>query len=360
MSNRTGSWILGCLESLADNLLLREYSHSSVSRPEGEIKFNHVKQGSHATETVDDMKLDNEQQQRAFHKSQSAPQLFHVLHGALEKENLYDQKESCDISQQKRSTTHQARTKPKTKYFCKAKKASPVRHTKKRAEKYFRRQGMSKQRSRYLLQSINLKKLSPFSFPHHDDDSMSAATGHSATSSSACIYDGNSARHAPTTLIYDRNSHLNAYQFTKSFSREPKQGTAQEYVIGYAHPPPTSCSPLSKVHMEDAGDAQQRKSQDMEGHDVNHNALNIFNDFSSSNHTSRSHDINGDDNDNLHNHLVLILSSSGTKDTIAAHALLLPIIHILTSYRAHRLANEQCCDVTKYNMSFITMHNLLL
>jgi hypothetical protein len=38
----------------------------------------------------------------------------------------------------------------------------------------------------------------------------------------------------------------------------------------------------------------------------------------------------------LQNHLVIVLSSCGTHESISAHALLLPIIHLLTAYRVHR------------------------
>jgi hypothetical protein len=335
-----GSFVLGTLESLRGNLLLGEHSHSSATggHDDAESDASAGSMGKRCHSTRD------ERLQPAvagvlhtgMSRSGSVPLLSVLAPAFPGGSSLHDvetldsinpteprcRKTSADQSQRSGQTGtfkgpfwHHPAKKLK-----KALRSSPAQ------KKRLRKHVPNKHRSRHLIKSVKLKKLSPFSFLHHDDDGMSVATGRSTASTSGHNYGLSTlpSSYAKNSHFDDRNNRLHSFQFTKSFSNGHNMTLdhPSDYVVGYAHPDTLQEEQDRKPKEAKASPKSKNGSSDDE--------LSSFNDMSSSDHSG------GDSRQELHSHLMLILSSSGTKETISAHALLLPIIHILKAYRSHR------------------------
>lgn len=316
----SGSLVLGSLESIADNLLLREISHDdSVPIIDHQVGKSDAGHGHrHDSDTADDSKFyqDDKHSQQGLPNIHSAPQF-----------NTATQQGASNVSGQPRCNNVK---KPRLRTVHYKKKPT----TKKRSRKHV----ISKRRSHHLIKSINLTKLSPFSSPYHDDDGMSAATGRSVTSASV---QSNEPSIGSSLEQYDRNRHLHSNHYGKSFSsgHDARKGVTQNYVVGYAYPAVAS-APAKITQSQNVPDNLANCKH--WGENDENLELSSFNDIDSSDHVS-------DGYDGFDNHLVLILSSSGTKETISAHALMLPIIHILTRYRAHRFAYLPILTIMLYH-----------
>ena len=275
-----GSCAIGSLESLSNNLLLREISHSSMS------SCHDAEEGGHhgcdnSAKSDKDLKFYQDEHSLKEGMSITTPLSNSSFTSVLGCNKDNDRRWGMNKKQENKS------------------------HAKNTRKKRF----AGKNRSRHLIKSVNLKKLSPFSFPIHDDDGMSVATGHSVTSTSIPGYEP-----VACSSLAHQNRNTRHCQERSNRAR--------------------SDAPSSAL-----GVSTSNSVKFSENSDHNHVEWSSFHDDSSSNdYTSNGEEglRVSDHYDVFQNHLVLILSSSGTKDTISSHALLLPIIHILTSYRAHR------------------------
>ena len=158
------------------------------------------------------------------------------------------------------------------------------------------------------MQTIRLKKLSPFSFLHGNRAKITLCARHPGSSNVSA------PKLKPLVKPYE-NLSCNASNFVRLRSRKQMNACRQRnFNAGH-----NDCL---------AGNTTPSLEYD---------SCASSSDWPSSDYSPGSEDQQFcDDELRLQNHLVIVLSSCGTHESISAHALLLPIIHLLTAYRVHR------------------------
>lgn len=162
-----------------------------------------------------------------------------------------------------------------------------------------------KDKSHQRFHSSKLEKLSPFTFIHYEDTDSSSTEPRERNI--------RVSRTVDSDVQLNKSCGADGYTFKNGGATSSSNHEGQARIPFKKFKTPISRSDISCFDVSSSDESSSYSSET--GHKLY------------------------DENVPLQNHLVIVLSSSGSVESISAHALLVPIIHLLTAYRAHRYEN---------------------